>query len=166
MTNTIGVMKCRAAAASQAAKGIARSAERIFPSTVPGNYARYVSLMKKILVVDDEEDVRLFLQDFLSERDFDVFAAGNGEEALQITSKEQPEIILLDLMMPGIDGLEVLERVRKQFPKIHVIMITALNDETRIARAKKLGAYNYILKPFSLSYLETELMGLIEKIKA
>ncbi|MBI3313741.1 MAG: response regulator [Candidatus Omnitrophica bacterium] len=118
---------------------------------------------KKILVVDDEEDVRLFLEDFLSERDLTVFGAGGGEDALQIMAKENPDIVLLDVMMPGIDGLEVLEKIRENYPKTQVIMITALNDESRINKAKKLGAINYILKPFSLGYLETELMSLINK---
>ncbi len=116
---------------------------------------------KKILVVDDEDDVRLFLQDFLSERDLQVMSASSGEEALEIVDKERPDIVLLDLMMPGIDGLECLERIMKKNPATNVIMITALNDDVRVAKARKLGAQNYILKPFSLGYLETELMKLL-----
>ncbi len=121
---------------------------------------------RKILVVDDEEDVRLFLQDFLSERDMNVLAAGSGEEALRTIAQEHPDIVLLDVMMPGMDGLECLEHIHKEYPKTAVIMITALNDEARINKAKKLGAHNYILKPFSLSYLETELLTLIDKLKS
>ena len=121
--------------------------------------------LKSVLVVDDEEDVRLFLQDFLSERDMNVFAAGSGEEALEIMKRESPQVVLLDVMMPGMDGLECLEQIRRLHPKTAVIMITALNDETRINKAKKLGAHNYILKPFSLGYLETELMNLIQDLK-
>lgn len=117
---------------------------------------------KKVLVVDDEDDVRLFLQDFLSERDLQVGAAGSGEEALESIEQTKPDIILLDLMMPGMDGLECLEKIKKMHPEINVIMITALNDEARVAKAKKLGAHNYILKPFSLSYLETELTKLLD----
>lgn len=116
---------------------------------------------KKILVVDDEDDVRLFLQDFLSERDLNVLSAATGEEALEIVEREQPDIVLLDLMMPGMDGIECLEKIKKMYPNTNIIMITALNDEVRVARARKLGAHNYILKPFSLGYLETELMKLI-----
>ncbi len=116
---------------------------------------------KKILVVDDEDDVRLFLQDFLSERDLQVMSASTGEEALEIVDREKPDIILLDLMMPGMDGIECLERIKKKNPASNVIMITALNDDVRVAKARKLGAHNYILKPFSLGYLETELMKLI-----
>lgn len=121
-----------------------------------------MSETKKVLVVDDEDDVRLFLQDFLSERDLQVGAAASGEEALDAIEQSVPDIILLDLMMPGMDGLECLEQIKKKHPEVNVIMITALNDEARVAKAKKLGAHNYILKPFSLSYLETELTKLLE----
>ena len=118
-------------------------------------------MAKKILVVDDEDDVRLFLQDFLSERSLQVEGAGSGEEALTKIAKNEPDIVLLDVMMPGMDGLQCLEEIKKKSPNLTVIMITALKDETRINKAKKLGAQNYIVKPFSLGYLETELMKLI-----
>ncbi len=117
--------------------------------------------MKKILIVDDEEDVRLFLRDFLSDRDFQVETAGSGEEALEKFPKYLPDVTLLDVMMPGIDGLECLEQIKKKYPKNTVIMITALKDEARMAKAKKLGAHDYIVKPFSLSYLEVELTKLL-----
>ena len=118
---------------------------------------------KRVLVVDDEDDVRLFLQDFLSEREFQVDSAADGEEALIKIDKKVPDIVLLDIMMPGVDGIECLERIKKKHPDVTVIMITALKDENRIKKAKKLGAHNYIVKPFSLNYLETELMQLMEK---
>lgn len=120
--------------------------------------------MKKILVVDDEEDVRLFLQDFLNERDLEVDTAGSGEEALQKLAKGLPHIILLDIMMPGMDGLDCLAEIKKKYPKQTVIMITALKDDDRIDRAKKLGATDYIIKPFSLGYLESEVMKLIDTL--
>ncbi len=117
---------------------------------------------KKILVVDDEDDVRLFLQDFLSERDLVVDTAASGEEALEKVALKKPDIVLLDIMMPGIDGLQCLEEIKKKHPEILVIMITALKDEIRIAKAKKMGALNYIVKPFSLNYLEAELGKLLK----
>lgn len=120
---------------------------------------------QKVLIVDDEEDVRLFVADFLSERDFSVDTAASGEEALEKFQKTAFDIVLLDIMMPGIDGIECLERIKKQYPKTAVIMITALKDDNRMAKAKKLGAANYIIKPFSLNYLETELTQLIRSAK-
>ena len=120
--------------------------------------------IKKILVVDDEEDVRLFLQDFLNERELDVDTAGSAEEAMLKIIASQPHVVLLDIMMPGKDGIECLEEIKKKYPKINVIMLTALKDEARITKAQKLGAANYIIKPFSLSYLESELLKLIEAL--
>lgn len=117
---------------------------------------------KKVLIVDDEEDVRLFLRDFLSDRDFTVETAANGEEALEKFVKDFPDVTLLDIMMPGMDGLECLEQIKKKSPKSTVIMITALKDESRMVKAKKLGAHDYIVKPFSLNYLETELTKLLD----
>lgn len=117
---------------------------------------------KKILVVDDEDDVRLFLQDFLNERNLIVDTAESGEAALIRVEKDRPDIVLLDIMMPGMDGIECLKKIKQKHPEIIVIMITALKDETRIAKAREYGAHNYIVKPFSLSYLETELMKLFE----
>ena len=114
-------------------------------------------MVKKILVVDDEEDVRLYLADFLEEREFSVDTAENAEEALGKLDKNLPDIVLLDIMMPGMDGLECLEKIKRKFQKVTVIMITALKNEALMAKALKLGATHYIIKPFSLSYLETEL---------
>ncbi len=120
---------------------------------------------KKVLIVDDEEDVRLFLADFISERDFVVDTAASGEQALERFDRQPYDIVLLDIMMTGMDGLECLEKLKKEYPDTTVIMITALKDETRMARAKKLGAADYIVKPFSLNYLETELEKIIQGAK-
>ncbi|OGW81387.1 MAG: hypothetical protein A2Z83_02035 [Omnitrophica bacterium GWA2_52_8] len=120
------------------------------------------SRMKRILVVDDEDDVRLFLQDFLVERNLTVDAADNGKRALEMMQKQQYDIVLLDVMMPEMDGMSCLEKIKSLYPKTKVIMITALKDEERIQRATKLGATQYIIKPFSLGYLESELMKMID----
>lgn len=118
---------------------------------------------KKVLVVDDEESVRLFLQDFLFDRDFNALVAATGEEALEKISREKPDIVLLDIMMPGMSGLECLERIKAKFPKTVVIMISAQTEVSLVAKAKQLGAFDYITKPFSLEDLESELVDLIRK---
>lgn len=116
---------------------------------------------KRILLVDDEEDVRLFLKDFIAERDYEVEDVGTGDEALARIAKNKPDLVLLDLMLPGMDGLTCLEKIKQIDPKIAVIMITAYKDDEKIKRAQKLGVQNYIAKPFSLSYLENELAKLL-----
>lgn len=118
---------------------------------------------KKILIVDDEDDVRLFLEDFFNERELDVRTASSAEEALEKFEKDPADVVLLDIMMPGMDGLECLPKLKKIKEDATVIMITALKDEKRMAEARKHGAANYIIKPFSLTYLEEELMKFIEE---
>lgn len=118
---------------------------------------------QRILIVDDEEDVRLFLADFLGERDFAVETAKNGLEGLEKVKSWKPDTVLLDIMMPGMDGMDCLEAIKKWDSKISVIMITAMKDDDRIARAAELGAFEYILKPFSLSYLESQIERLLGK---
>lgn len=117
--------------------------------------------VKKILIVDDEEDVRIFLKDFLDEHDLDVKTAANGVQALEVLETFPADIVLLDIMMPEMDGIECLRHLRKKYPKAVVIMITALKDDAKIEAATKLGAQNYIIKPFSLQYLESEMSKLI-----
>ena len=122
-------------------------------------------LTHKILVVDDDESVRSFLQDFLNDREMDAEAASNGEEALQKIPKLQPSVVLLDIMMPGMGGVACLEKIKKQFPAIQVVMISGAEDAAVMDQAKKLGAADYISKPFSLEYLETKLLTLLGKLK-
>ena len=117
---------------------------------------------RKVLVVDDEDDVRLFLEDFLSERDLRVQSAHNGEAALKKVDEMMPDVVLLDIMMPGMNGIECLRRIKLKHPQINVIMLTALKDEDNVEKARKLGAHDYIVKPFSLDYLEQELTKLLE----
>jgi len=112
--------------------------------------------MSKILIVDDEIEICDFLKEFFSDRDYDVVTASSGEEALAKVEKEDPAILLLDVKMPGIDGLEVLRMVKDKYPKLKVIMVTAVETSDQIDEAFRLGADNYITKPLSLEYLERD----------
>lgn len=111
--------------------------------------------MVNLLVVDDEIGTCDFLRNFFSEKGYDVSWATNGEEALTRSSQKHPDLVLLDVRMPGISGLEVLRRLRKGENPPKVVMITAVEDREVIEEAKRLGAEDYIIKPFVLDYLES-----------
>ena len=104
---------------------------------------------KEILVVDDEKNIRLTLSQALETLGMPVQTAGDGEEALQKLRDSDFSLVLLDLKLPGMDGLEVLRRIRESWPKIPVIMITAHGSIEFAVEAMKLGAVDFIRKPFS-----------------
>ncbi|MBU1864359.1 MAG: response regulator [Candidatus Omnitrophica bacterium] len=120
--------------------------------------------MSKILIVDDELEICAFLKEFFSERNYDVVTASSGKEAIQLVNRENPHVLLLDIKMPGIDGLEVLKAVKQYHPNLKVIMVTAVETSDKMAEAFKLGADNYITKPLSLEYLERDVKEKIFKL--
>ena len=113
--------------------------------------------MARILVVDDEPDAVELLRDFLTGKSYEVSTAASGEEALKKVKKERPHLILLDIRMPGMNGLEVLRRVRQIDQEVGVIIVTAVNEEDTGREALKLGAFDFIVKPLNLEYLERSL---------
>jgi two-component system, NtrC family, response regulator AtoC len=104
----------------------------------------------RILVVDDEHLIRWSLEQNLKKQGYEVLTAGNGEEALRLVREEQPDLMLLDIQLPGITGLEVLEKVKEIDEDIIVIMVTAHGGLETAVNAMRLGAYDYINKPFNL----------------
>ena len=106
-----------------------------------------------ILVVDDEKDICDFFKDFLTEENYRTLTALNGKEGIEITRKEKPDLVLLDIKMPGMDGIAVLERIKKINPEIQVVMITGYGSLKTAREAMKLGAYDYITKPFDLKFI-------------
>lgn len=118
----------------------------------------------KLLIVDDEVEICDFLKSFFEERSYDVKSATSGEAALKVVEEFNPKVILLDIKMPGIDGVEVLKRVKSKHPKIKVIMVTALETRDKIEECLRLGADNYITKPLSLEYLENDVREKIESV--
>lgn len=106
---------------------------------------------KLILVVDDEKNIRLTMSQSLEPLEIPIRTALNGEEALQMLGEETFELIFLDLKLPGIDGMEVLHQVRNNWPKTRVIIITAHGTIDSAVEAMKLGAVDFIQKPFSPS---------------
>jgi len=113
--------------------------------------------MPRVLIVDDEPDSVDLLREFLAGKGYEVLTASNGEEALQKVKEERPHLILLDIRMPGMNGLEVLRQVREIDKEVGVIMVTAVNEDETGRQALELGAFDYITKPLDLKYLERSL---------
>lgn len=112
----------------------------------------------RVLIVDDEHQIGEFLFEFLTELGYEAFFADNGIDALKFIKRTRPHIVLLDVRMHGMDGLEVLQRIMEIDPNVGVIMVTALQEEDIGRQALNLGAVDYISKPIDLEYLETSLL--------
>src|SRR5207244_8036942 len=104
--------------------------------------------MARILVVDDSDAVRDICRKFLEASGHEVTEAEDGEEALRLYQADPPDGVLLDITMPGLSGLQVLARLREIDPNARVSMLTALNEEGRVLEAVRLGARDYVVKPF------------------
>ena len=115
--------------------------------------------MVKLLVADDEKKICRLLQTFFAERGFEVFVAHDGKGALSCIRNERPHLVFLDLHLPDMDGLDILKEARRIDELMKVIIITAIEDETTIQKARALGAADYVIKPFSLEYLKEEVLG-------
>ena len=110
---------------------------------------------KTVLVVEDEEDILALLHFNLIKAGYDVVCATCGEEGLDSVSKHKPDLVLLDLMLPGIDGLEICRRLRSQesTKDTPIIMLTAKGEESDVVKGLELGADDYVTKPFSIKVL-------------
>src|SRR2546430_6819379 len=108
----------------------------------------------RILVVDDEAPVREVLNEYFSSQGYTVDEASNGNDAIGMIGRHRPDLVLLDVRMPGIDGVEVLRRIRKLDDALTIIMVTANEDITLARETLKLGAFDYVAKPFDYDYLD------------
>jgi len=117
-----------------------------------------VKAIKKILVVDDEIAIRNLLKEFLTRKGYDVYTASDGRAAIAEVKEIRPHIVLLDIMMPGMGGIDTLKEIRRIDPKVGIIMVTAISDQHLGKRAMELGAFDYITKPLDFDYLETAVM--------
>lgn len=120
---------------------------------------------KTILVVDDEVHIQELIKFNLSKNGFQVITADNGIDALRIVEDEKPDLILLDLMIPGIDGLEVCKKIRRNssIESIPIIMITAKGEELDKILGLELGADDYITKPFSVRELVARVKAMLRR---
>jgi DNA-binding response OmpR family regulator len=114
--------------------------------------------LSKILVVDDEVKACELLKRFLEKKGYEVIMSNSGEDALEKVKNLKPDIMLLDIKMPGMDGIEVLKLVREFDKYVGIIMVTAVKEEDVGREALKSGADEYITKPIDFNYLETSIL--------
>ncbi|XEC94865.1 response regulator [Paenibacillus tarimensis] len=105
---------------------------------------------KKVLIVDDQNGIRVLLVEVFSSEGYHTFQASNGKLALEIVSKESPDLVLLDMKIPGMDGLEILKHIKEINREIKVIMMTAYGELDMIKEATDLGALMHFTKPFDI----------------
>jgi len=120
----------------------------------------------RILVVDDEAIVRRLLKNFLERDGFEVFEAIDGEHALQVLTGKTPDVLIADVNMPRKSGIELLENMREDYPQIPVILITGMASVEAAVECMKIGAFDYISKPFEMAKLRDTVLGAIEQAKS
>ena len=108
---------------------------------------------KRILVVDDDESLRWVTQAQLQQSGYEVNAAADGDEALKMIQQAPPDLVITDLKMPGMSGLDLLRKIRADYPEILVILVTAFGTVENAVEAMKAGAYDYITKPVNMDEL-------------
>jgi len=121
--------------------------------------------MSEILVVDDDRELRDNLREVLSAEGFDVVVAGNGDEALEMVKTRAFDLVLLDLVMPGLSGLETLLLLRRQQPQLKVVMVTAFSTIENAVEAMRRGADDYLTKPFKISDLLMTVKRVLEEAR-
>ena len=119
--------------------------------------------MKKILIIDDEEIVRMSCERALQIENFQTAVASSGMEGLEILEKEPFDLVLLDLKMPDMDGMEVLAKIKSSWPDINVIMISGYSTVDTAVQALRSGAVNFIQKPFAPDTLFSAIQEVFEK---
>lgn len=110
-----------------------------------------ISTIRRMLIVDDEPTICECLKDFFTVRGFSVTSAFSGEEALERLSDEAADVILLDILLPGLSGIEVLKHVKALNPQVRVVIVTGLDQDDLRTQACRYGAAAYITKPFDFS---------------
>lgn len=118
----------------------------------------------KILVVDDEVNIVDLVRIFLEQADYQVITAGNGHQAMGLYYRENPDLIILDIMMPGISGLEVCRAIRRE-SNVPIIMLTALRDDEDELSGLEIGADDYVTKPFSPGELVARVRAVLRRVK-
>ncbi|KGM93464.1 response regulator transcription factor [Clostridium botulinum] len=118
----------------------------------------------KVLVIEDEQSISKFIKLVLQKQDFEVIQAFSGEDGIKKVTTENPVVVILDIMLPGIDGFKVCELLRKNHPKVGIIMLTALGQDVDKIKGLEHGADDYMIKPFNPLELAARITSLIRRM--
>ena len=123
------------------------------------------NLKKKILIVDDEPDIVEFVQYNLRKEMYDTLSAGDGPKAMQLARQNKPDLVLLDIMLPGLDGIEVCRALKadRETAQIPIIMLTAKGEEADVVAGLEIGADDYVAKPFSMRMLLARMKAVMRR---
>lgn len=119
--------------------------------------------VRKILIVDDQHGIRLLLNEVFKKEGYQIFLAANGIEALSIFDKEAIDCVLLDMKIPGMNGIEILRHLKERQSTIPVVMMTAYGEQNLIEEALELGAVKYFTKPFNIFDIQKEVKKILEE---
>jgi DNA-binding response OmpR family regulator len=117
----------------------------------------------KLLLVDDEVEFVSTLAERLSMRGIEARTANNGDEALRLVKEDPPQVVILDLMMPGMSGLEALQRIKSVSPAIQVILLTGIGSTTDGTKGINMGAFDYLVKPIQIEELMQRILEALKK---
>ena len=118
--------------------------------------------MKTVLIVDDQPGIRLLLKEVFIKEGYQTITAGSGLEAIEKVQEVPPDLVLLDMKIPGMDGIEILKRLKKTNPSIHVLMMTAYGELDLIKESINWGAEHYFTKPFDVFEVRDAVKQLLE----
>ena len=130
------------------------------------NYKYRGDILKtKVLLVEDEESIRKFVKINLEREGYTIFEAGSGEEGIEIARSELPDIVVLDIMLPGIDGFEVCKTLRGEFPSLGIIMLTAKAEDYDKIMGLQYGTDDYLTKPFNPTELTLRIKSIERRLE-
>ena len=138
--------------------GIARILTQLGPQPARPSGLKGAGVKATVLTVDDDDAARRMVKLIFEGQGFRVIQAASGEDALKTLETERPQVVLLDLTMPGMDGLMTLKKIKAKHPAVPVIMVSARGENETVREALRAGAYDYVTKPFSIEYLESTVL--------
>ena len=119
--------------------------------------------MRRVLIVDDQPGIRLLLVELFRRENFETEVASNGLEALQCVEHQLPDCVLLDMKMPGMDGIEVLKKLKNNYPELPIFIMTAYDESELTEEALEIGAVKYFAKPFDIFEVRDAINALFKK---